>query len=174
MRLYIKVLVVGFSDSIPMVLTSNIDGYIPLKFSSGQTYHINCPDASDRRTSSKNLTDDTPLKQASLSLGGRDSNGVSDPNTSRTDALKALIINDKTGSALNHLKAMAESKANKNTASGVAAISEDAQPVQNYDSAPEPKKPPRRATAKGLKTNSSSDESDRSSSSAYVDVTMNL
>ena len=33
-------------DGLPIVLTSNIDGYIPLKFESGGTYHMSCQAAS--------------------------------------------------------------------------------------------------------------------------------
>lgn len=33
------------SDGLPIVLTSNIDGYIPLKFEVGRAYHLTCDEA---------------------------------------------------------------------------------------------------------------------------------
>ena len=105
-----------------------------------------------------------------------DSKGnVNDSASSRTEAVRAMILSDKTGGVLNRLKAIASSRGEEKTESGGSTTPEEAQVPHQYDLGPEPKKPPRRGTSKSSKAAvSSGDEGDRANSNAFVDVTMNL
>lgn len=138
-------------DGCPIILTSNIDGYIPLKFQSGKTYEMSCNAASQRETvQSTGLS--PRASQAPIAVLQSP-----EPQLTRTQALKAIIQSDKSGNALERLRTIAAEKKKQETNSPPS----------------EPIKPPRRSNSRQRMEGSDSIHSNQSSGS-IVDVTYAL
>lgn len=156
-----------FVDEIPIVLTSNIDGYIPLKFEAEQTYYLICDGSNGQAHSDLSSSQyyqvacsPSTSKQNNASQQRQiDSLPVNSGNDAemKAERLKAAIMNDKSGTAMRRLQALAAEKASASTSSSH---------IGGIDLGPEPQKPPR----KGLKNSRSlRGNEEESSGGAYMD-----
>ncbi|XP_067946060.1 WD repeat and coiled-coil-containing protein-like isoform X2 [Watersipora subatra] len=138
-------------DDLPLVLTENLDGYIPLKFETGKVYRVSCDVASrgaQSCSSSNQITASPPVKtrdsrekalfdgilsasaDEELNYAASSKDVSQQPQVSGTAAerLKSIIQNDKSGHVLKRLHAASRGQ-------GQARL-----PVE------EPVKPPRKGT----------------------------
>lgn len=177
------------------MLTTNIDGYIPLKFQAGKTYRVSCDDVSrgTRLNLSTNKSGDakslgmhesvetpsvngqvsdstsTKLYYGSVSKEGSASPSkelAKEPNAdSKTERLKAMILSDRSGNAMRRLQAAALT-VNAPVVSGLDRTLQDPHSAVELPSNDEPVKPPRRgAGSKNPRDNA------EAAASSYMDVT---
>lgn len=180
-------------DGLPIVLTSNIDGYIPLKFEANQTYYVSCDAASqvagfsqttlsNQRTNYKSLERndmELPLANGSISSPltadhsdlSRESttkNKLLSAQNSDSERLRAMILNDKSGNAMRRLQA-----AVAGDMSAASRLGKQTSLSAEYVPSEEPVKPPRRGVgSKPARCNRPEDTSDGGSS--FMDVTAAL
>jgi len=180
-------------DGLPIVLTSNIDGYIPLKFEANQTYYVSCDAASqvagfsqttlsNQRTNYKSLERndmELPLANGSISSPltadhsdlSRESttkNKLLSAQNSDSERLRAMILNDKSGNAMRRLQA-----AVAGDVSAANRLGKQTSLPAEYVPSEEPVKPPRRGVgSKPARCNRPEDTSDGGSS--FMDVTAAL
>ena len=178
------------SDGLPIVMTANIDGYIPLKFETGKTYSMSCDGVTQgarsdsfnnqsssikspetHQTTEHQLFNGLPSVSTSREFDYADvSKAASPPSTkaktssaeSKAERLKAMIQNDKSGNALRRLQAAA----GREPSSYSSSVSSSLELLPGE----EPVKPPRRGAA-GNKNNKSGRSDDGGS---FMDVTAAL
>lgn len=157
------------------MLTSNIDGYVPLKFEPGRTYNVSCyncyknlesasntvRNASSPSTSKQRNMDTVSSSTQKETVDTQSNDTSSMGAAAKRDAVKSLILSDESGNMMRRLNAMSSAYLNGKTQSTASL---------DFDLGPEPKKPPRKNAQKAKSV--SNDSADGSGS--FVDVTYAL